>query len=396
MRKTAQIPINPAFLAGALFMAGRLILLVSLPLEALQGYGDYWNFYRQAAMGLPFFDFWTEFPPLFPFLSRIIYLLTQGSEHAYTYALAVILSFIQAGSISIFYLLGDQLPERHLLYHRTGLYAFFTLGLFYSWGYFDALAVFFMLLGLLYSLKGRDLLSGLSVSAGLLAKWFPSLAAPAVIKMKDKRGAFRFLAALLILSIGVWGGLYLVSPEYTAASLTSQNLKGSWETIWALMDGNLRTGNFGAVDRTLLDFDFGQAGREAVISPWITLLIIGGLGFYLWIRTPLETPFAVTAFTGLTIVMFFLWSPGYSPQWVLYLLPMVLLVFPVREAGLWGLVLILINLLEWPLLLSRGMFTSLYWLIPLRTILYLLLGVRFYRWAAGTSSEENSREADLA
>ena len=377
-------------------MAGRLILLVSLPLEALRGYGDYWNFYRQAAMGLPFLDFWTEFPPLFPFLSRMIYRLTQGSEHGYAYALAVIMSFIQAGSVSIFHLLGGQLPERQPLYYRTGLYALFTLGLFYSWGYFDALAVFLMLLGLSYSLKGRDLLSGLSIAAGLLTKWFPLLAAPAVIKIKDKRGAFRFLAALLILSIGVWGGLYLVSPEYTAASLTSQNLKGSWETIWALLDGNLRTGNFGAVDRTLLEFGFSKAGREALVSPWITLLIIGGSGFYLWIRTPLETPFKATAFTGLTIVMFFLWSPGYSPQWVLYLLPMVLLVFPVREAGLWGMVLILINLLEWPLLLSRGMFNSLYWLIPLRTILYLLLGVRFYLWTAGTSSKENSREAELA
>ena len=32
------------------------------------------------------------------------------------------------------------------------------------------------------------------------------------------------------------------------------------------------------------------------------------------------------AFLGVTWCLFLIWSPGYSPQWVLYLLPLILLV----------------------------------------------------------------------
>jgi hypothetical protein len=384
-----------ALWAGGLFLAGRLILLVSLPLEGLKGYGDYWNFFAQANLGLPFRDFWTEFPPLFPFLSRMIYWLTGGREHAYVYCLAVLMSAFQAGSISVFHWLGSQMKARESLFKRTFLYLVLTIGLFYGWGYFDSLAVFLLLLGIGFAVKGDESLAGGAIAAGVLTKWFPILAAPAVIKSMGRRAAVRFLITLVLVVAVVWIGLYLAFPENTGFSLMAQGLKGSWESIWALVDGNLGTGNFGDVDHTLPAAEQNIVSREAVIPPWMTLLVIGGVGFYLWIRASLQEPDTVAAFTGLTIVLFFLWSPGYSPQWVLYLVPLVLLVLPFREAGLWSLTLILVNLLEWPVLLSRGLFSSLYWMIPLRTMLYILLGIRFYARALDNEPTRPSGEANL-
>ena len=46
---------------------------------------------------------------------------------------------------------------------------------------------------------------------------------------------------------------------------------------------------------------------------------------------------------------------------------------------LFAALLILINLLEWPLLLSRGMFWGLYLTVPLRTALIALLGYDYWR-----------------
>ena len=62
---------------------------------------------------------------------------------------------------------------------------------------------------------------------------------------------------------------------------------------------------------------------------------------------------------------------------MLYLLPLILLALPRRFAALMAFTLILINLLEWPLLLSRGLFWSLWVIVPLRTALIGLLALAF-------------------
>jgi hypothetical protein len=60
------------------------------------------------------------------------------------------------------------------------------------------------------------------------------------------------------------------------------------------------------------------------------------------------------------------------------LLPLILLTLPGREAIIISIVLIFVNLLEWPILLSRGEFTGLWWTILLRTGLLGFLGIRFW------------------
>jgi hypothetical protein len=396
MENSSRNPREFALWAGGLFLAGRLILLVSLPLEGLKGYGDYWNFFAQAGLGLPLIDFWTEFPPLFPYLSKAVYWLTGGSEHAYVYSLSALLSAFQAGSIGLFALLGSRIHAKQSQLRRTALYLVLTIGLFYGWGYFDVLAVFLMLLGMHFAFQGKGSLGGGVLAAGVLTKWFPILTAPALIKSIEKRSAARLIAVLVLVVGVVWIGFYLAFPEYTASSIKAQSLKGSWESIWALIDGNLETGNFGTIDRTLPVEQQNMVRNESILPAWLTLLVSGGAGLYLWYRAEIEGLAQSTAFTGLTIVLFFLWSPGYSPQWVLYLLPLVLLVLPVREAGLWSLTLILISLLEWPVLLSRGLFSSLYWLIPLRAFLYIMLGIRFYSCTVNQEPVHLPRETDLA
>jgi len=101
---------NPTFkLIAVLFFLTRLIFFIASPYDIVPGYGDYWNFYNQAQLGIPFLHFWTEFPPLFPFISRMIFLLVNGSESAYSYVLALVISLFQAGTIAIFFHLEEKL-----------------------------------------------------------------------------------------------------------------------------------------------------------------------------------------------------------------------------------------------------------------------------------------------
>jgi len=360
------------------FLAGRMILLLSLPIEGLKSYGDYWNFFNLAAAGWPFIDIWVEFPPVFPFLSRVIYLAVGGKEHAYIYILAMLFSIIQAANVYLFILIAQKRFIASEWIQRTIVYSMLIVGLFYGWAYFDSLGVFFLLLSIYLSLRGDRLSPGYAMGLGGLVKWFPIFVFPAYVKWRGMKKSVRIGLVLIVTIVIAWGFLYAISPEYVTASLVSQTAKGSWETVWAIIDGNLGTGNFNvnsnrfnALTATL------PAGNSSRISPFLTLPIFLLLGLFVMLKAKIGTEKKFIAFSGFTMVLFLLWSPGYSPQWMLYLLPLVLLSFDQSRGILAGLVLVLINLLEWPIILSRGLFEYLSLAIILRTVFFVFLAVLF-------------------
>lgn len=373
---------KPAIYLPVLFVIGRVILFLSLPLEGVRGYGDLWNFYNQSQLGIPFLDYWTEFPPLFPFLAYLVRILTGGQQHSFDYLLAGLFTAAQAGTLYLFVKL-NQLAQGETEQKVSNLLFFsLLLPLFYGWGYIDPLAVFFMMAAIYALTEGKGLSAGFMITLGALTKWFPLMVVPVIWKKKLWKKALVITIFIVgVLSI-VWGGLFVLNPEMTQASLTAQIKKGSWETLWALIDGNLKTGNFvPEIDRQRPQTALFSSGNAPEVSPWITLLVFAGFGFWLFLKTKLQNPRQLISFVGLTFVIFFLWSPGYSPQWLLYLLPLIFLSLPNSEAGLFGLALVLINLLEWPVLLSRGFFWSLYLIVPLRSLVMALLGFSFYQSA---------------
>ncbi len=85
------------------------------------------------------------------------------------------------------------------------------------------------------------------------------------------------------------------------------------------------------------------------------------------------------AFLGLTWVVFLSWSPCWSPQWILYLIPLVLLTLPIKAALYGCMGLIFLTLVEWPTLLARSVFEGLWVIVPLRLGLFAWFGARWYR-----------------
>jgi len=367
------------YILPIVFLFFRLILFSSSPFPIVPGYGDYWNFFNQAGLGIPFIDYWTEFPPLFPIISKLIFIASQGNETSFSYGLAFLLSFVQALTIGLFLLINKNIRPSLSNNNRGWFYLIFTAGLFYTWSYFDSLAVFFMLLGIYWLTEKKDISAAFAIALGILTKWFPVLILPGLWKIRKKENALKISIISLGIVILVWVGMLWGSPEMTEASLLSQGEKGSWETVWALFDGNLQTGNFNPlIDRSSPSTIYIPSGNPSVVPVWLTLVLFGSFGLYLLVKSKKADNLWLISFTGLAYIILFLWSPGYSPQWVLYLLPLILLSLPENEAYLFSGLLILINILEWPILLSRGQFSSLYYLIPLRSLVMIALGVRFY------------------
>ncbi len=371
---------NSIWRIAAVFFAARMILLLSLPMEGLRGYGDYWNFYHLASLGWPYFDLWVEFPPVFPFFSALLYQFAGGRQHTYEYLLAISLSLVQAGSVAQFARLAIRLRGAETGLRRAGMYALLLVGLFYGWGYFDPLAVLGMLWGVNLLLDGRDLPGVVALSLGALTKWIPALGVITAWWMPPPKRAARISALVAGFTLGVYALLYALSPDMTAASLRAQFGRPAWETVWALAEGNLATGNLGPGVDHLDPLTASRAGEYSVEIPsWLTLVPFAGLGGWLFLRQRSPDGRARVAFWGVTLGLFFLWSPGWSPQWVLYLLPLILLLLPERQAGLMALVWVLVSLLEWPLLLSRGYFQALWLLAPLRAVLLALLVIEFWQ-----------------
>jgi hypothetical protein len=366
------------------FIFARLIIFLSSTLEGIQGYGDFIHFYRLASLpGWPFINYWVEFPPLFPFLIAIIFRAAGGVEHTFDYLLLFILTLADAGNLYLFVKLIRLSRKNNSWIWRLAAYFIILLTLAYSWWYFDPLAVFFMLLGIYLLLSHRQSYAGIAFGVGLLVKLFPVIGLIAMWRFVNLRKAIKVAGIALGIGILAYGSLFLISPKFTSASLQSQTAKGSWETVWALIDNNYTTGNFGPETERL---DASRAGvthrNPPVISSWLTFLIFAAIGIAGMLKLHPDNPLQSLSLIGMAWCLFLIWSPGWSPQWILYLLPLILIVFPEQNAFLLAAVIILINLLEWPILLSRGWFWSLSLTIPLRTLILGLLAVLFYQQAS--------------
>ncbi|MCE1255741.1 MAG: hypothetical protein LWX83_19590, partial [Anaerolineae bacterium] len=146
-----------------LFIAARFIFYLGNVSGNLTGFGDIPRYFEVAALhGWPYFDYWSEYPPVFAFINTLIFRLSNGQQFLFE-ALMYIL-FTLSGAVSIWLFLKLDLlvsPKDKGFPIRSWIFLVFLLVLPYSWWYFEMLPVSLMLLGLYYALDGNSTLSGL-------------------------------------------------------------------------------------------------------------------------------------------------------------------------------------------------------------------------------------------
>ncbi len=369
----------------ALFFTGRLMLLLAFPPENLITYGDYRHYFNLAEMTrggfYPFLHYWYEFPPIFPYLNILVYQMAGQQLHNYILLLAFVLLLAECGNLFLLYRLAFILYGRSRALQAAWIYTALFTPIFFWLGNFDALTTFFILLGLYGLIRNRPITLAAAVGLGAMVKILPVVLLAAVWRVKGWRAVLAYTLAVLIFALIIWGPFALANPTLTLASLQAQASKSSYQTVWALLDGNLTTGNFGP----LADhFDPARATQPlhhpARIPSWLTLLPFGLLGFYL-LNRPGRLPVQQDAvvFTLLTFVIFLLWSPGWSPQWQTFLIPLLLLSFAEGRAVFLIVLLSFINFLEWPVMLSRGINSLLPVTVLARTAIFVLIGVELYQ-----------------
>lgn len=332
------------------------------PVErGLSAFGDLPYYYRLVTLAdgglLPYRDYWFEFPPLVWLLYRGLYVIA-GLGHSPGYpAWATLAGLTMTGcDLGVLYVLRRLAERLHGL--QTGMalawaYALLAAPAIVPWWTFEPLVALTLLLALWWLLNNRLGASALITVAGALTKYVPLLILFAVWRFWPVRRAWRFTAMVAVALILVAGLLWGWGGRMAYASLAAQFHKASYQTVWALLDGNWKTGLFVAPeDRSDADTAFGATGKTAV-PVWARTALLAVPGIWLWRRAGGRDEQAIAAFFSATVILFYLWAQGWSPQWLVVLSPLILLNFPHREGVMVCVALAWGAFIEYPGLFMR-------------------------------------------
>lgn len=346
-----------------LFVSFRLMLLMVFQPLVLNGTergitagGDFQTYFVIASLsdggGLPLRDWWSEFPPLWSYFSVLVYKLTANFT-AFSMTLAVLFLLADIGNLLLIRRIGDCLHGQATAMALAWIYAVLLAPLVFIFWTFEGLVAFCLLCGVWLLIEQRDKWFLLPITLGILTKFIPALALGAVWGYRDYRQALISTVIVVGIVTLVYLAFFLQNPSMTLPSLTAQFSKASYQTVWALIDGNTRTGNFGPLEDRLdpvrANVLQGNPPRVPGVLRFGVALAIGLVVFF---RTRRLDDKGLVAFVGMTLLLFFLQSQGWSPQWLAQIIPFVLLCFPNRAGILVIVVITLASFFEYPLLFS--------------------------------------------
>lgn len=390
----------------ALFISFRgLTLFAFRPGGQVQDFSDFY-FYRSFAElsregYVPYDNLWTTYPPLFPLLMINLWKLSalvppwENANLWFTMLLGGTFLLFESGNLLLIYLLSRRIHAPEAALRPVWLYALFFAPVYTLTGWFESYPLFFFLLSLYLVVRGKPYWAAFFSGIGFMIKLIPLLLLPIGAKHLPAHSRWRLQIPPLNVDLDLPRfGLYLIiffgtiiaialpwyrlNPDLIFSPLQMTGLRPAWQSIWALLDGNF---DYGIIQLDMRNLDWRNAPVAESNLPWLWITAAFGLGYTLLFtrRINWPDPRVTLAFTGLTICTFFLYSKGYSPQWLGWLLVFVALLLPNWRGVIYAILLDVANIVEANLYIT--IFPDEHWLLVttvlLRTGLVVLLGLEF-------------------
>ncbi len=349
-----------------LFLAFRLLtLMVYQPMFA-SGFergatagGDFFYYFQLGSFAqeglMPFRDWWSEFPPIPSMLNTVIFTLFGGNGYTgFAMIYGVIMTLFDLGNLSRMRRIGTTVYNANTGMALAWIYALSLAPAVFIWWNFEPMVAFFLLSALAALLDRRDTRSAIWALVGALTKFTPAVILGAVWRYRPPAKAIRYS----LITVGgfalIYALLFAQNADMTLPSLTAQFNKASYQTVWALLDGNYATGNFGAAAERLDPANaYRINGNPSVIPGIVRLGVAALIGAFIFWRTKRFDDRGLVAFTTLTLLIFFLQAQGWSPQWMAQIVPLMLLCFPTRNGVMLVVLLSMIVFAEYPFLFMR-------------------------------------------
>ncbi len=390
-----------------LFVTFRVLTLVAYrPGGLVLDFSDfYWyrEFAQLARQGyLPYETIWTTYPPLFPLLMMWVWhastLLPPWDYPNLWFSLGMggVFLLFETGNFILIYLIARKISSPKIAFTGAGMYALFFAPVYTVTGWFESYPLFFFLLSLYLLLCRKPYLSALFTGVGFMIKLLPVMLLPVGIQLAprattrrrlripalnvdiDLRHAALYVGifAATVIAIGI--PFYLKNPRLIFGSLQITAAREPWETVWALLAGNY---DYGIIPLDMRNLAWAPADAPAAVLPWrwISLGFAAVGAFFYTRRINWQHPKTVVAFTGIVLNLFFLYSKGYSPQWLGWVLVFIALLLPNLRGGIYAAILSVANIVEGNLFFA--MFPAETWLLAAtiltRTLIILLLTGEF-------------------
>ncbi|MFQ5614547.1 MAG: hypothetical protein ACE5H9_20695, partial [Anaerolineae bacterium] len=359
-----------------------LLLFVTFRLLALAAYRpgglvlDFSDFYwyREFAQltregYFPYDNLWTTYPPLFPSLMIAVWqasvLLPPWAfpNLWFTLSLGGVFLLFETGNFILLYLLARRIYAETALPVRVAwIYAALFVPVYTVTGWFESYPLFFFLLGLYLLLLNRPYLSAFFSSVGFMIKLIPILLLPVGVQTLLNFSPWRggswksldparirrvavFLAVFVVTTVVIAWPFYRLNPALILSPIHSTTERPPWETVWALLAGNY---GYGAIARDMRNLTWPLPNQPAPRLPWPWITAAFALVYVALstARIDWRAPRILVAFAGLTVCLFFLYSKGYSPQWLVWLLAFNALLLPNLRGVIYAVVLSLANIVE--------------------------------------------------
>jgi len=383
--------------AFCLILAGFLTFRLLLPL----GFGsigpdiyDYMRWGSLADSGLyPYVHYWSEYPPLFGWSAILIYristlvpALPEEARYWFAIVLRLTMTLFDVGSLFLVYGIAQQIGTKSRALRTAAFFAGGFIIAYAAAGWFDSMPLFFLLLALYLALRDRYTSSAVAVSIGFLVKLVPIVLVPVIVRRIDRpRNAIRYLIAVGISTFVLLLPFLLSGSQYLLAFARGTLNRPSWNSLWAILEGGY---TFGAVIPVIERFSPENVSAAPVANPlpWpiIHLAFVAVFLFIYTRRLDWRKPLNTVAFAGLTINLFLLWSKGYSGQFVVYVIPFVVLLLPNWRGLAYAALLSLLWIAEFPLSLLTFATAAveapngfIVWIILARTAILIVLCLEY-------------------
>jgi hypothetical protein len=369
--RLAVVPVRVALLAGS---------------EKYFDFRHYFELARMSDQGFyPYIHYWMEYPPVFPWLTVAIYklgaLFASGiALEAWFYGvISLLFVAAEAAILVVTYRLSLHLSGAAAAWRSALIYLLCFLPIYLWNGWFDALPTLVFVLALYLLVTGRRQASAAATGLGLITKIFPGLLAPlALCVLPGARSKMRYVVIALGVAVAGVAPLALAAPSMMATSLRAMLGRPSWETVWALLEGYY---GFGAVapfaDR--LDPATATAGSHASTLPWglVTAVFAVLFALVLWRAWGKDSPRQVVAAAGSVLALLLIYNKGYSPQYLMWIAPLLAVLWPGWKGAAYLALLSAINLVEYPLYFH--FFPTAHWVLAVavaaRTVMLFAIGL---------------------
>ena len=368
--------------------------------------GAYEQRARLALQGLqPYLDYWVEYPPLFPWTASGLKLLSVplgGDEAAFQVLFSLLMVGFEAGILWLIHAIAVRVWDEPRGLVTAVTYAALFYPIYIANRHFESIAGFFLLLGVYLVISERRHTAALAIALGVLTKLFPVAALPALLAGRSWATRGRLVSLTLAAVAGALAPLAVIGREFFVASFQNMLLRPGWETLWALADGYFGFGwihRYRQAPHTALEFNYTPDLPAA--AWWGVATVVAALYALLALRRVPLTPAATVWTTGLALVAFALYLRGWSPQFMVWLLPFVLLAYPGGRGFLLATGLSGLALLEYPIyfvFLADHHPWTLWIVVVARTVAILALGIVFARrlWLERSSADSELVEGTAA